>query len=872
MTFRRSGAFASTMLALCVSGHAAAQEAVVRGEEEASRVEEIVVTAQKREQALRDVPIAISAFSGEFLAEQGVSKFDELSALTPGFLVQEQSANNTGFVVRGITSDSGEANIEPRVAVFFDGVSASRNRGSYIELFDIERVEVVKGPQATLFGRSALIGGVSVITNKADLEDFSIRGEFEYGNNGQIRYEAAANAVLIPGRLAVRAAGTHRERDGFNANVAGGPDLGGVNVDAVRVAIAFQPIETLRFDFNIGTHGDNNTGTSFKSGTFATPGGDASPFTAAALNTFTGPGAPPFAGGRGLGLDRRVNYLTLQGQWEITPSLSLSSISGYRDFDAFEVFDADGSFLPLFLFAEDAKGLQYSQELRLNFDTGGRVSGFIGASYFREDGRQRVPLQFDERATLALFAGQFGGPLQSPALAATLGPVSQSTLPIFLSPQTQALILDGALQPLLATAPLLGVPTAGVNLAAIANNLRPAFQEESTNFGETDAFDIYADVTIEITPKLEVSAGLRYTTEDKTAGLATFQPNGRSVLGAVLGALGLAGTVSPTAPLAQQQAIIGQSIGLLQLASAPGAAAIPTSAAFPLPNFGIAAQPTAAAFRSETFSGFTWRAVAKYQPYEDFTVFASYARGRRPEVIDPAFPAAPGAPIEFSVLSEETVDSFEVGFKARALDGQLSVDGNAFYYMYDDFVTTEVVAGDIISINAGEAKSVGVELASRWAPIERFQVFANYGYNRARFQTGARDGNVFRLSPDHKLAVGADAFYPAPGGEFFLRPTWIWQSTVFFDDDNDEPELQSTRLSPAFSDFSVNEFQDGYGVLNIRGGYRSQRHGWALEGFVENALDAEFIIDAGNVGDSFGIPTLIRGPGRLFGLRVSANY
>lgn len=136
--------------------------------EEADEIvmDEIIITAQKREQRLSEVPLAVTAYSGTFLDKIGVTKFDELALFTPGLRVQEQSANNPGFVVRGITTDSGSAFDEPRVAIFQDGVSTSRNRGAYVELFDLERVEVAKGPQATLFGRAAMIGGINVIQNK----------------------------------------------------------------------------------------------------------------------------------------------------------------------------------------------------------------------------------------------------------------------------------------------------------------------------------------------------------------------------------------------------------------------------------------------------------------------------------------------------------------------------------------------------------------------------------------------------------------------------------------------------------------------------------------------------------------------------------
>ncbi|MEL6259236.1 MAG: TonB-dependent receptor plug domain-containing protein, partial [Pseudomonadota bacterium] len=201
------------------------------------RLDVIEVTTQKRTESIVDVPISVTAYDNDTLRQLGVSQFDELSVFVPGLLVQEQSPNNPGFVIRGITSDSGEANIEPRVAVFQDGVSLSRSRGSYVELFDLERVEVVKGPQPTLFGRSALIGAVSIVQNKADVNSYNGYAEVGYGNRGQFKAEGAVNAPILPGVFGVRAAGIHKERDGIVSNpLEGQGDLNGVNLDAFPIA------------------------------------------------------------------------------------------------------------------------------------------------------------------------------------------------------------------------------------------------------------------------------------------------------------------------------------------------------------------------------------------------------------------------------------------------------------------------------------------------------------------------------------------------------------------------------------------------------------------------------------------------------------
>ena len=776
---------------------------------EAIATDEIIVTVQKREQALIDVPIAVSAYNNALLDDLGITKFDELAVFVPGLEIQEQSPNNPSFVIRGVTSDSGEANIEPRVAVFQDGVSISRSRGSYVELHDLERVEVAKGPQATLFGRGALIGAINLVQNKAKLNDFAGAGEIVTGDYGQFRLNGFANLPLVEDKLSLRLAGSFRTRDGYVKNLLGGPALGGAETEAYRVSLRWAPTNAITADLIVNAQMDQNTGTPFKSGTFAPQLTQSPPFAYGTTSPFSPQSANRVGlveNGTELGLDREVHGVTAIVSWDVSPTLSFTSTTGYRTFQSLEVFDPDGFQYPLFLFAEDAQGEQWSQELRANFELGERWTGFVGASYFQEVGSQRVPLEFNERFVLGLFAGAITAPNPQP------GNLS------FDVPTNLAPILVG-----------LGVPAAQAPF--VAQLLKTNHLEQFINFGETDAIDLYGDLTFKATDKLELTGGLRWTRDDKTTRLRTQLMNGGSVLGAILA---------------------GQ---------APGA---------PVALF---TQPTAGTPSfSDVFDDFTWRFVGRYEVGEDLSLWASIARGRRPEVISAIAPRTPFGATTFATSPAEVADSLEVGAKGRFLDGALNLDGSVFVYEYADFQTTEFSGTRIITTNAGEARAIGFEGSAQWRLSGGVDVFANYGYNDAQLETGARNGNRFRLSPEHSFAVGGAFTHAFAGiGALTFRPTYTWQSEVFFDDDNDRASLQ-VRSPASLSDRAVDEKQGSYGLVNLRAEFEPEGRNWSLGAFVTNATDEEYVIDAGNTGDSFGIPTFIRGAPRMVGVEAKSKF
>ena len=810
--------------------------------------EVLVVTAQLREQDPIDVPIALTAYSGEFLDDLGLEEFEELSRFVPGFDVQNQSPNNPGFSIRGITSDTGQAFNEPRVSVYQDGVSISKSRGSYVELFDLERVEIARGPQSTLYGRGALIGAVNIIQNKARTDRFEARAVGRYGNFDAYMAEGMVNVPL--GEVAgFRIAGRVKKRDGDVENLLGGEDFNSTDTWAVRAAGRLRLGERVTVDVIGNYQEDHPAGVPFKSLNFrptdpATGAviGDLRPFSGAALAT-----SPGFFEDQDLGLDREVYGVTGLVQAELSDALTLNSITAYREFHSLEVFDADGTSLPILSAVEDADGEQFSQELRLTYDDGGPITAFIGASYFDEEGSQTTPIQFDERVLLGRLAGALNGfipgrPATDPAPLALFGNTA----------------FTGALLQGVAAASGVALPTAQAR--AIAANLKPVHLETVANLSDIQAFDVFGDVTYRISEQFEVGAGLRYTKDEKTSGLTGSVLNGRSILGGFIGAL--------SQPAATRAALLGAL-------SVPGAATIPPSPAFPVPLFGLAAQPTAGNGDLDTADldddGFTYRLFARYAPSPNTSFFASYARGRRPKVLSALSPAAPFGPSRFDVIAAETVDSFEVGAKTATMGRKLFLDGSVFYYRYDNFQTLEQSGTTFITTNAGEAESYGFEGSFRYRQSRDLSLFGTYAYNHSRFQTGTREGNRFRLSPDHSLSFGAIIGGDLGPGRIELIPSVTFQSKVFFDDDNDRPELQ---LPPRalVADLLQDEFQGEYALVNARVAYTLPDPEIRLEFFVENLLDQEYIKDAGNTGDAIGLPTFIGGEPRFYGVQASVRF
>lgn len=745
-------------------------------------IDEIVVTAQKRSERISDVPITISAFTGKTLRDIGVTQFDQLSAFVPGLNVQEQSPNNPGFVIRGITSDSGAATGAPAVTIYLNGVDVSRSRGSYFDLYDLERVEVVKGPQATLFGTAAAIGAVSVITARPQQE---LGGEVRlgYGNFNQYRADGfvTGGSETLQGRLAF----AFKKRDGVVRNIAGdagsqtpnGPkrdDLNGQEQYGARASLRFTRGDVV-VDL-IGTYdGQRAPGTAFKSGTFAPTGGNTSAYTFAEASG--SPFSKQILGADDLGLTRNVYDGNLTARWTPDGPFSFTQILGYRKFDSNEVFDADGTQAFYLEFAEDARGEQLSSETRINYDSE-KLRGFVGFTYFHEIGSQRVPFSSEEGTFLTC------------ATVLTARPAFPG-LPCITA---------------------AGVVTATQATALATGGRFTSLPYTSTfkNAARIDTFSAFADATYVPTPKLELTLGARLLIERRNSFFEASAP--RAVL-----------TGAPLIP--------GQVDTAGQVFAAEG-----------------------------DYQAFLPRANLLFKATRGVNFYLTASRGRRSPVVQLGALSTPAGPVANRTdVGREKVSNYEGGVKIAL--GRVTGSLGYFKQKYDGFQVSLVTPGlPPQTVSAGTASVDGIEGEVAVQLSDMLSFFANGAWIDAKVDENPAfptfSGDRFRLQSKYQAAVGGTLTVPVTETvAVFATPTLTYRSNLFF-------ELPNNPLT----------FQPAVTLVNLRAGVESRDGKWQLLGFATNLLDREYLIDGGNTGGAFGIPTYIRGTPRLYGFEAVFRF
>jgi len=210
-------------------------------------VEDIVVTAQRQSERLQDVPIAVSAFTAENLDKQQIVNPSALQLTLPNVTYTKTNFTSSSFTIRGIGDLCVGVTCDSATAIHVNDMPLLSTRLFESEFYDLERVEVLRGPQGTLFGRNATSGVVNFITAKPDLSGIHSAGEFEYGNYDSKKAKAMFNLPLT-NTLGIRVAGLWMDRGGYTTNVRTGNDIDGRNLWSVRGSISWEPSPDTRLD------------------------------------------------------------------------------------------------------------------------------------------------------------------------------------------------------------------------------------------------------------------------------------------------------------------------------------------------------------------------------------------------------------------------------------------------------------------------------------------------------------------------------------------------------------------------------------------------------------------------------------------------
>lgn len=379
-------------------GVAIAQDAPV--EQEASQIEDVVVTARRTEESLQRTPLAVSAFSGESLERQGVMQTTDLQGAVPNLnIVQGRgSSNSTNIYIRGVGQPDALQTFDPAVGVYVDDVYYSRIRGTQFDLLDLERIEVLRGPQGTLYGKNT-IGGALKLVSRRPGQEFRARGSVAYGDYDLIDVQAAVSGP-ISDNFALGLSALHSERGGYVTDPSTGAEYNDKNSTAVRAALAWDPVSSIRVDLTADYARDDagltvgqaqNTLTNL----FGVPL-IVLPAVAPEYNfqTRTTPGLPNETRLESWGSALRV-------AWQLSDSLTLKSITSYRELNTDDYIDFDATQLEIAdaLVAVDQN--QVSQELQLTYDSG-PITAVGGLYYLKEDVSSHQE-SYDDDLTSALF-------------------------------------------------------------------------------------------------------------------------------------------------------------------------------------------------------------------------------------------------------------------------------------------------------------------------------------------------------------------------------------------------------------------------------------------------------------------------------------
>ncbi len=800
-------------------------------------VDEIVVTAQKRSNSLQNVPIVVTAINRQLLQDTGVKDIKDLAILTPGLLVT--STTNEGSTtarIRGVGTVGDNAGLESSVGIVIDGVYRPRNGVGFGDLGDVDRIEVLKGPQGTLFGKSATAGVINILTAPPSFT-FGASADFTAGNYGAIGGAAQVTGPIVADKLAASLYFADRQRDGyFNVDTGPGPRTATTDTNrnfyTIRGQLLFTPTDDVKLRI-IADHSHRNETCCIAVITRASAGNFANNLIAA-LGGNDGNPATPYArnayANRPDGQKVNETGISAQLDWNLGPG-TLTSITAYRDWKNTAGFDADFSTADIdYLPADDSNSSQFrtfSQELRYA-GTAGKLDYLVGAFFSDEKLRQN---------TSVLVGSQF-----TPYLSL-----------LFSS------LVEGHPDPNFLQTGLTFPYVGGVNFASGSGSVDRYRQRDLT-------YALFTDNTLHFTDKLSLNVGLRYTIDDKSLDQTSSNIGNGAGCAASNAAFNILNGANPAAAAA--------------LAGVNGTLCLP----FLSPGYNNFTNHQS---KSEDVPSGTIKLA--YRLNSEFLFYASYARGYkaggfnldRVQCTVGAPGCTPGSaavvtPILNTAFDKETNDSFEIGEKATLFDRKLLLNATVFYQAYRGFQLNTFNGLVFVVTSVPKVTSKGVDADFVWLASNAFTFQGGVTYADTRYDLN-----------DAQLAAlqAQTGFLGARNSRLSLAPLWSASLSGTYSIDVGNDYKMRFNLGAKYSsgyntgsDLDPGKYQSGYVLANGRIAVGPKNGRWSAEIWGENLLNTNYTQVAFNSGfqnvptNATGVLDAFLGAPRTFGGTLRLKY
>lgn len=758
-----------------------------------AQVEDIVVTAQRREQSLQDVPISVTAFNAGKLDALNANTIGDLDNFTPGLTINDTSVTQPSYTIRGVATDDFGIGTDPSVGIFIDGIYSGRSGASLIFFNDIDRVEVLKGPQGTLFGRNTSAGAISIITNKPG-PDPEMTATAQFGNYGQAQLNVMGN-MPITDTLFLRVDGVVNRRNGYLKDALTHDDREREDSNSARAALRWAPTDST--DFILAWDHDDTE----KDG----PASVGISIHALSTDPF-GPFSNDVIDNKETRLLNDVSLTTTHH----AGALTLTSITSYRHFVTHNREDEDGTADPTrYLDTENIEhNSSFYQELRAGFDNG-RLNAIAGVSYYHERGTQTSAVT-----------------LLSDSVDRILNDVAG--FPIFT-------ILNS----------VGGLPVFGQQ-----------FEEDMNNRAANDSYAAFADATFTVTPRLSLTAGIRYTRDLKKFTWLNGGFDGH-------------GLETITAPGALYNAILGAD-------AFPADASISAADFFRAtvgPNgliFDNGALENVAFTRRAAFNDVSPRFVVQYDLSDDQHLYASASRG---------YKAGGFNSVEInSFFAPENVWNYEAGFKSELFDRRVRLNASAYYFKYRNrqSISLEDTGGELPQYitRSGDSEAYGIDLDAQFVLSRDFSISATAGALHSewvkRIEQGIDISGQPTGEPRFRGVLGLHYAHDTGRGTPFGDVSYSYTSRQLT---NAASRATDAAIAP-FVDWSkLGRLRSPRNIVNAKIGWRAPGDRWSIAAYAENLLNEKYLRTLNTISaDIFETPYVRIDRPRFYGIELGLKF